>query len=228
MSYEVWAGIATALGWIGWALAPLAFLPLTGAVTGFSGMTGDRFAQAMVRLTRLGETICDGLGRIARWLALALVAVVVVVVVQRYVFGVSIRALQESALYLHSGLFILAAGSTFLADGHVRVDLFYSRLGQRGKAITDLAGVYLLLFPLCWLMLNAARPYVDSAWRIFEGSPETTGLPLVFALKTLVPALAIILALAGFSLASRAALTLHGRSLAEHERHEPLTGRASS
>lgn len=227
MSYEVWAGLATALGWIGWTLVPLAVLPLIGALTGFSGRAGDRLAQALGWLIRLAETVCDALGRVSKWLALALVAVVVVVVVQRYVFGVSIRALQESALYLHAGLFILAAGSTFLADGHVRVDLFYSKLGPRGKALTDLTGVYLLLFPLCWLMLNAARPYVDRAWRIFEGSPETTGLPLVFALKTLVPALALILALAGFALAARAALTLRGRSLSDHEHHEPLTGRAA-
>lgn len=228
MSYDAWADFATALGWLGWALLPLAFLPLLGVVIGFHGSFGGRLARGLIQLIQIAEAVCDALGQFARWLALALVAVVVVVVVQRYVFGVSIRALQESALYLHAGLFILAAGSTFLADGHVRVDLFYSKLGARGKALTDILGVYLLLFPLSWLMLTASRPYVDRAWRIFEGSPETTGLPLVFALKTLVPALALILALAGFALAARAALTFRGHSLGGHAHHAPLTGRAAS
>jgi len=223
MSYESWASIGAALGWLGRALSPLLLLPLAAALIGVGGGFGGALRQMLARLVAAADAVNDSLGWLARWLAVLLVAVVAIVVVQRYVFGISITKLQESAVYLHAGLFMLAAGSTFLADGHVRVDLFYNRMGPRMKALTDLAGVYLFLLPMCWLMLTSSQGYVARAWRVWEASPETDGLPLVFALKTLIPVAAVLLVLAGFSVAGRAALILRGAPMEPHERHQEMT-----
>ncbi|WP_287157651.1 TRAP transporter small permease subunit, partial [Euryhalocaulis sp.] len=224
MSYDAWTMVGAALGWLGWLTSWILLLPLVAVMFGLDGAFGSSLRSLLARLIRVSERINDGLGWLAKWLAVALVAVVAIVVVQRYVFGVSLTRMQEGATYLHAGLFMLAAGSTLLADGHVRVDLFYSKLSARGKALTDFIGVYLFLYPMCWLMLNMSRDYVARAWRVWEGSPETDGLPLVFALKTLVPVTAFLLAMAGFSLSARAALTLRGRPIEDHEHHEALTG----
>ena len=48
------------------------------------------------------------------------------------------------------------------------------------------------------------------AWAILEGSRETSGLPAVFLLKTLIPLFATLLALQGIAQALRAALVIAG------------------
>ena len=132
--------------------------------------------------------------------------------------------LQESVIYLHSILFLLSSAATLLRDGHVRVDIIYSKLDDRAKAWTDLIGVYLALIPMCWMILDASQSYVGSAWRILERSRESDGLPLVFLLKTAIPVFAIMMILQGLSMAARSALTLSGREApqtgAEHSEAE--------
>jgi TRAP-type mannitol/chloroaromatic compound transport system permease small subunit len=56
---------------------------------------------------------------------------------------------------------------------------------------------------LVWLGV----PYAARSWAILERSQEASGLPLVFALKTLIPLFALLMALQGVAQAIRA-LTL--------------------
>ena len=51
----------------------------------------------------------------------------------------------------------------------------------------DLAGALLLLLPFAAVLLWLSVPYAARSWAILERSQETSGLPLVFALKTLIP-----------------------------------------
>ena len=53
----------------------------------------------------------------------------------------------------------------------------------------------------CWLWF--ALPYVARSWAILETSRETSGLPAVFLLKTLIPVFALLMALQGVSQAIR-------------------------
>jgi TRAP-type mannitol/chloroaromatic compound transport system permease small subunit len=54
---------------------------------------------------------------------------------------------------------------------------------------------------LIWL----AIPYTARSWAILERSQESSGLPLVFVLKTLIPLFAVLMALQGIAQAIRAA-----------------------
>ena len=71
------------------------------------------------------------------------------VVLLRYVLGVGSIWLQESILYAHAALFLLAAAWTLKEGGHVRVDVFYASASPRVKAWVDLLGALLLLLPFC-------------------------------------------------------------------------------
>ena len=53
-----------------------------------------------------------------------------------------------------------------------------------------------------------ALPYVARSWSILERSRETSGLPFVYLLKTLIPLFALLMALQGISQAMRAARLL--------------------
>ena len=61
-------------------------------------------------LVRGIERVSEVTGRFVAWLALAMVLVQFVVVAMRYVFGLSVLAMQESIGYMHSISFLVAAG----------------------------------------------------------------------------------------------------------------------
>jgi TRAP-type mannitol/chloroaromatic compound transport system permease small subunit len=166
-----------------------------------------RLAAIVDRIDRL----TGALGRAAAWLALAVVLVQFAVVLLRYAFGVGSIWLQETIVYTHAGLFMLAAAWTLAIGGHVRVDIFYANAPPRQKAWIDLLGTLFFLFPFMIALLLLSLPYVGRAWAIFERSREASGLPLVFALKTLIPVFALLMLLQGAALAMRAALVLTSR-----------------
>jgi TRAP-type mannitol/chloroaromatic compound transport system permease small subunit len=154
------------------------------------------------------EAFIDWSGRTVSWLSLLLVLVTFFVVVLRYVFDSGSIALQEVSSYLHATIFLVGMAYTLQQDAHVRVDIFYSSASPKRKALVDFLGTYLLLFPICLLLLWTASPYVGNSWAVFEGSTESSGIQGVFLLKSLIPAFAMLLAMAGFNIAARASITL--------------------
>lgn len=152
---------------------------------------------AFGRLDRLN----DLLGRTVSWLTLFMVLVTLLIVILRKGFGIGSIALQESVLYAHAAVIMIGIAYTWRADEHVRVDVFYGRLSARHRALIDLSGMLLLLLPLCIFLCLISIDYVLSSWGWtprgwtgqLEGSPEAGGLPLVFALKTLLPVMALLL-----------------------------------
>ena len=105
-------------------------------------------------------------------------------------------------------MFMLAAAWTLQENGHVRVDVFYSDAPPRTKALVDLLGALLLLLPFMAVIIWFALPYVARSWMVFERSRESSGLPFVYLLKTLIPLFALLMALQGIAQAIRAALAL--------------------
>jgi TRAP-type mannitol/chloroaromatic compound transport system permease small subunit len=166
------------------------------------------------RLARLIDAFSERSGRVLSWLTLATVLVTFLVVLLRYGFETGSIALQESVTYLHAAVFMLGAAYTLKHDAHVRVDIFYQRLGGRGRAWINLAGGLLLLLPVCVFILAGSLEYVASAWSVLEGSPEAGGLDAVYLLKTLIPLMALLLMLQGIAQCLHSILYLSGRAQA--------------
>src|SRR5579863_2402364 len=148
------------------------------------------------------------IGRAAAWCCLYLVLAEFAVVVMRYLLAIGSIRLQESVLYAHAALFMLAAAWTLRIDGHVRVDVFYGHGAPRTRALIDLFGTVVFLFPVVIAIGLLSVPYVARSWAILEGSRETSGLPFVYLLKTLIPLFAALLGFQGIAQAIRAALVL--------------------
>ncbi len=170
-------------------------------------MTFARLTAFADRVDRLTTAI----GRAAAWLVLAVVLLQFALVVARYLFGLGSIWLSEAVIYAHATLFMLAAAWTLCAGGHVRVDIFYADASRRTKALVDLVGALVLLLPFALTVLYLAAPYTVRSWAILERSQEASGLPLVFALKTLIPVFAVLMALQGVAQAIRAADILRAR-----------------
>ena len=149
-------------------------------------------------MKRLIETL-DGINRATglavRWFALAMLLIQFAIVVARYAFGFSTIATQESVLYLHSTLFMLGAGYTLLVDGHVRVDIFYAKLGPTGRRRIDLAGHVFLLMPAMIMIFYWSWPAVRNSWKILEGPISVGGIKAVFLLKSLIPLFCVLVLL---------------------------------
>jgi len=134
-------------------------------------------------------------GHVLAVLPLALVLIQFAVVLMVYVFATGSIQLQESLQYINAMMFLGGAGYTAVKDGHVRVDIFYSRMSERGQAIVNLCGTLFLLVPFLVLFWISALPYVMDSWAIKETSVEASGLPFVYILKSTLLLFALTLSL---------------------------------
>jgi TRAP-type mannitol/chloroaromatic compound transport system permease small subunit len=167
-------------------------------------------SRGIERIAAVLDALAERTGHAVSWLTLGVVLATVIVVVMRYALGQGLIWLQESVNWMHSLVFMLGAAYTLKADQHVRVDVFYREMSARRKAIIDLAGIALLLLPLCAYLIVESWQYVATAWRIGERSREAGGLPMLYLLKTVIPLMAVLLAIQGVSMALRAILRLRG------------------
>ncbi len=171
------------------------------------------------KVTRMGHVI-DLLNKIVgstvSCLTLVMVVVQFALVLMRYVFGIGSIFMQESVVFMHGIVFMAAVGFTLYREGHVRVDIIYRTASRETKGWIDALGVTVLMVPVCLLIVYVSQPYVAAAWRIFEGSRETSGLPGWYLYKTLLLVFPTLLALQGLALASRAILTLRGHTVSPH------------
>lgn len=190
--------------------ALMAIPPLALAIGALMPSADGAPITVLYRLRAALQIFLNAIGRTTAWLSLIMVLVMFAVVLMRYVFGTSFIWLQESIVYMHGLLFMLASAYTLSIDGHVRVDIFYREASERKKAITNLIGVYVLLFPFMFLLVDMALPYVLTAWDVREGSKETSGIQAIYLLKTVILAFAWTMILQGISLACAAALYLLG------------------
>jgi TRAP-type mannitol/chloroaromatic compound transport system permease small subunit len=156
------------------------------------------------------DRLAAAIGRAVAWLALFIVLAEFALVIGRYVFDFGSIRLSESVIYAHAALFLLAAAWTLQAGGHVRVDVFYASASRRTRAMIDLIGAVVLLLPFALALLWLSVPYAAQSWAILERSQESSGLPLVFVLKSFIPLFALFMLLQGIAQAIRALGALHG------------------
>lgn len=73
-------------------------------------------------------------------------------VVARYFFNAPINWVHEAAFLMFGMMYTIAGAACYLADGHVRVDLFYASWSPRGRAASDLImSVIFYVFALAFL-----------------------------------------------------------------------------
>jgi TRAP-type mannitol/chloroaromatic compound transport system permease small subunit len=163
------------------------------------------------------------IGRVISWLTVAMVLVMSIVVVERYWFSSGSIRMQESITFMHAAVFMLAAAYTLAAGDHVRVDIFYSTMSRKGKALVDLLGCLVLLLPVCIFMIWSSWDYVSVSWTIQEASRETGGLPFPFpaVMKSFIPASSLLLVAQAIVMIIAAIQTLRGQGQDQIRNQEP-------
>ena len=161
----------------------------------------------------LFDRISDATGRATSWLTLAMVLIMAIIVVMRYVFDAGFIWLQESVTWMHAAVFMVGTAYTLQQEEHVRVDIFYRRMSTRGRAIVDMLGVSAFLLPLCAYLAIQGYDFAAVSWSIHETSREPGGLPypMIPVLKSLVVLMPITVALQGVSLLLRSLAAVRQR-----------------
>jgi len=180
-----------------------------------------------VEVTRSGraptawlEAPIAAIGKAVSWFTLVMVVLTFFIVLLRYGFNLGWIGLQESVIYFHASVFMLAAAWTLQNDGHVRVDIFYREAGPAHKALVNLAGCVFFLLPFCLYLLIVGWDYVAASWRLLEGSREAGGVPLVYLLKSLIlvfPLLLLVQAICMLRQSVRILRTSRRQTMAMHD-----------
>jgi len=149
---------------------------------------------------KIVDGINEVIGKGASWLTLILVLIVCFDVFARYLLGQSSVGVQELEWHIFAVIFLAAAAFTLKYDEHVRVDVIYTRFGERTKAWVNLIGTILFLIPLCLVVIWSSHNFIINSFLMNETSPDAGGLPARYLLKALIPVSFFLLLLEGFSL----------------------------
>ena len=133
--------------------------------------------SALAKISRIIDKINSYIGNLCAIFAFSMVIVVFTVVVLRYGFNIGFIWMQEVYVWLHSFVFMLGAGFTYLANEHVRIDVFYRGASKKYKATVDLLGNVILLLPFLYIIWKYSYPFVYRSFLMGEVSREAGGMP---------------------------------------------------
>lgn len=143
-------------------------------------------------LLRVIDLISEWTGKLFSWLCIVLIAVMSYEVLMRYVFDApTIWSFQVSAM-LGASFYAMGWAYVHKHNSHIRIDIFYTRLSPRKKAIIDVAGTLLLFIPLFIVLTDVAVSTAWHSWLRNEKMYETHWYPPAAPLRTIV-AIAICL-----------------------------------
>jgi TRAP-type mannitol/chloroaromatic compound transport system permease small subunit len=152
----------------------------------------------LLRLSRAIDWVNDQFGRIATWAVLIATLISAGNAASRYMFSASSNAWLEIQWYMFAVMVLLGAPYVLKLNEHVRVDLFYSMLPERGRLWIDLLGSIFFLLPICIIMVYFTWPWFVESWRINESSMNAGGL-VRWPVKLILPIGFALVALQGVS-----------------------------
>lgn len=153
----------------------------------------------MKKIIQLLETITRITATSTAWLILLMVLITCTVVILRKLFDINLISMQESVIYMHAAVFMLATAWALQRGAHVRVDIIYQKLSKSTQAWIDIIGSVFFTIPVMVFIGLISWDYVCESWRIRETSSDPDGLALVFLLKSLIPLMAISVCIQAFA-----------------------------
>lgn len=156
------------------------------------------------------SAVSTKIGKLAAWLLLALVLVIIADVTLRHWFVIGSTKLQELEWHLHGALFLLCLGWTYNANGHVRIELLSDRWRPETRAIIELIGCLVFLLPYVTAIVWFSLDYVSYSIAYNEASSSPTGLSNRWIIKSVIPIGFLMLAMAATARSLKAIVFLIG------------------
>jgi len=165
--------------------------------------------QFLLAVSRFIDAINERLGYIADWAVVLSCVISAGNAMVRYAFDTSSNAWLEIQWYLFTATVMLGASYTLKKNEHVRVDITYMMLSERGKEWLDLLGTLLFLLPTMSFLAWLSWPLFERAWTSNEVSGSAGGLTRWYVLILLPLGFALV-ALQGVSEVIKRAAALMG------------------
>ncbi len=183
--------------------------------------------KLILRLDEITESVIVWIGRIAAWLAIPLIFVIIFDVITRRFFVLGSTKLQELEWHIHAALFLFCLGWAYLKDAHVRIDLVRERLSHRQKLWIELIGCLLFLIPYTMIVIFYGIDWWHRSFLQNEMAASATGLPYRWIIKAVLPIGFFILMISGIGMAFRKLVQLFApaelvRIVDERERIETV------
>jgi TRAP-type mannitol/chloroaromatic compound transport system permease small subunit len=110
---------------------------------------------ALRAYVKIVDRLTDYVGLVAMYLIIAMIGVLLLDAVTRNVLNIPLHWCIEAAQFTLAAYYFMGGAVTLKNDSHVRMDLIYSHLSERGRAIMDLITVWCLLFYLSVLLIGS-------------------------------------------------------------------------
>lgn len=182
--------------------------------------------RLLLKLSRCLDRVTEYIGILAMLMIILAVFISTGNALARKIFSLSSNAMLEIQWYLFSGVFLLGAGYAFLRNAHVRIDFISGRLSARVRNYIDIAGIVLVILPLCAILIDISLPLFLKAFQSGERSADAGGL-IRWPVYLLVPlGMALLLMQSGSEIIKRIAF-LRGQvpdPLIENNQHEEIDG----
>jgi TRAP-type mannitol/chloroaromatic compound transport system permease small subunit len=166
---------------------------------------------------KLVDTVNEKIGYLVSWLTTAMVLVVCYDVFTRYVLKSSSVAVQEIEWHLFAIIFLVGAAYTLKHEKHVRVDVFYMKLSEKGRAVINLLGGIIFLIPFALLVIWTSKDFVINSFMIKESSPDPGGLHARYLLKACIPLSFVLILIQAFSLTFKSFFIMCGKKTDKDE-----------
>jgi len=128
----------------------------------------------------------------------------------RYAFSYSSNSWLELQWYFFAILVMFGAAYTLKRNEHVRVEIFYVFLSERGQLWLDLIGSLFFLIPVCLFLAYLSWPFFEQAYAVGEMSSNAGGL-VRWPIKLVLPLGFVMLAVQGVSEVIKRIAALQGQ-----------------
>jgi len=156
-------------------------------------------------IDRLNEKV----GNICNVLVLAACLVSAANAMIRYAFSYSSNSWLEAQWYMFAIVVMFGSSYTFKRNEHVRVEIIYLMLSERGQLWLDLIGTLFFLIPSCLLLSYLSWAMFYNSYLIGEMSNNAGGL-VRWPIKFVLPAGFFMVALQGVSEVIKRTAALRG------------------
>lgn len=137
----------------------------------------------MDRLIVFLERIVGTTGVVAAWLVVPLIIASSYEVFARYLFNAPTIWSFELAYMAMGAHFLIGAAYTLREEGHIRIDIFYSRFSPRTQAWVDVFGFTFLMLPTTWWLTWGLWEYALDAYQSGELSGQSAWNPVIWPFR---------------------------------------------
>ncbi len=167
--------------------------------------------RLMRNYVRVMDRLADYVGLAAMYLIFVMVAVLLLDAVTRNVIKMPLHWPIELAQFTLAAFYFMGGAMTIKNNDHVRMDLFYENLSERGKARMDLITMICLMFYLgvmLWGSISSLTYAIETGERRFS-----MWNPSMIPIKALMVGCLVLMLLQAVSMAFKHVATLRGESL---------------